>query len=144
MRLNGHSCGRGYNARWIPSIWCAPQAPSCQTHIYTVLKAALRKADKSNTYGGQMHGVMIAIEHTVFTSWTEKYYNLWCELGRLLLRQSHLVVNVTECLIVAIHPHPHHCHHYLYMWYPSHLICDHLYFVLILNCHKFLAIPTSI
>ena len=27
---------------------CAPQAPLCQTHICTVLKAALRKADQSS------------------------------------------------------------------------------------------------
>ena len=39
------------------------QAPSCPIHIYIVLKAALRKADQSSMHGGQMHGVMIAIEY---------------------------------------------------------------------------------
>ena len=43
MRPNEHNCGRGYNLRSMPSIWCPSQAPSCQFHIYTVLKAALRK-----------------------------------------------------------------------------------------------------
>ena len=41
MRDNGHSRGRGYNPRLMSSIWCAPQVPLYQTHIYTVLKAAL-------------------------------------------------------------------------------------------------------
>ena len=63
MRPNRHSRGQGYNPRLISSIWCAPQAPSCQTHIYTVLKAGLRKADKSSI-GGEMLGVMIAIEYS--------------------------------------------------------------------------------
>ena len=63
MRHNGHSHGRGYNPRLISSIWCAPQVPSCQTHIYTVLKSGLRKADQSSI-GGEMLGVMIAIEYS--------------------------------------------------------------------------------
>ena len=46
-------------------------------------------------YGGQMHGLMIAIEY-IATSWTEKnYFNLWCEPGRLLLRQSHIRSTLT-------------------------------------------------
>ena len=40
------------------SIWYAPQAPLCQIYIYTVLKAALKKADQSSM------GVMIAIEYS--------------------------------------------------------------------------------
>ena len=40
VRPSGHSCGRGYNPRLMSSIWCAPQVPSCQTYIYTLLKAA--------------------------------------------------------------------------------------------------------
>ena len=40
-------------------------------------------------YGGQMHGVMIAIEHSYKLD-RKNYFNLWCELGRLLLRQSHI------------------------------------------------------
>ena len=75
MRHSGHSRGRGYNPRLMSSILYAPQAPLCQTHIYTVLKAALRKADQSSTYRGQMHRVMIAIEYSyVLTSWTEKIF----------------------------------------------------------------------
>ena len=37
-------------------------------------------------YGGQMHGVMIAIEQ----AGQKNYFNVWCELGQLLLRQSHM------------------------------------------------------
>jgi len=37
--------------------------PLSQTHIYTVLKAALKKADQSSM-GVKMHGVMIAIEYS--------------------------------------------------------------------------------
>ena len=36
-----------------------------------------------------MHGVMIAIEYSYKLD-RKNYFNLWCELGRLLLRQSHL------------------------------------------------------
>ena len=35
-----------------------------------------------------MHGVMIAIEYSYKLD-KKNYLNLWCELGRLLLRQSH-------------------------------------------------------
>ena len=42
--ITGGMCQR-YNPRSMPSIWCTPQAPSCQSNIYTVLKAALREAD---------------------------------------------------------------------------------------------------
>ena len=40
-----------------------------------------------------MYSVMIAIAYTVATiaSWTEKKFNLWCELGWLLHRQSHII-----------------------------------------------------
>ena len=31
--------GRGYNPRLMPSIWYTPKVPSCQSHIYIVLKA---------------------------------------------------------------------------------------------------------
>ena len=44
-----------------------------------------------------MRGVMIAIESNIGTSWTEKkYFNLWCELGRFLLRQSHICNAITN------------------------------------------------
>ena len=36
-----------------------------------------------------MHGVMIAIEYSYKLD-RKNYFNLWCELGRLLLRQSHI------------------------------------------------------
>ena len=34
-----------------------------------------------------MHGVMIAIEYS-YKLGRKKYFTLWCELGRLLLRHS--------------------------------------------------------
>ena len=40
-------------------------------------------------YGGQMHGVMIAIEYSYKLD-RKNYFTLWCELGRLLLRQSQM------------------------------------------------------
>ena len=40
-------------------------------------------------YGGQMQGVMIAIEYSYKLD-RKNNFNLWCELGRLLLRQSHM------------------------------------------------------
>ena len=36
-----------------------------------------------------MHGVMIAIEYSYKLD-RKNYFNLWYELGQLLLRQSHL------------------------------------------------------
>ena len=81
MRHNGRSLGRGYDPRLMSSFWCAPQAPSCQTHIYTVLKAALRKD------GIQMHGVMIAIEYSYKLD-RKKYFNLRCELRRPVIAQT--------------------------------------------------------
>ena len=44
-------------------------------------------------YGGQMHGVMIAIEYSYKLD-RKNYFTLWCELGRLLLRQSQLSPNL--------------------------------------------------
>ena len=38
-----------------------------------------------------MHGVMITIEYSHKLG-RKNYFNLWCELGRLLLRQSHMVI----------------------------------------------------
>ena len=38
-------------------------------------------------YGGQMHGVMIANEYSYKLD-RKNYFNLRCELGQLLLRQS--------------------------------------------------------
>ena len=44
-------------------------------------------------YGGQMHGLMIAIEYSYRLD-RKNYFNCWCELGRLLLRQSHIFFSV--------------------------------------------------
>ena len=47
-------------------------------------------------HGGQLHGLMIAIEYSYKLN-RKNYFNLWCELGRLLLRQSHIFINVILC-----------------------------------------------
>ena len=59
-------------------------------------------------HGGQLHGLMIAIEYSYKLD-RKNYFNLWCELGRLLLRQSHIFsqapvyfVNVKYCCYVVI------------------------------------------
>ena len=41
-------------------------------------------------HGGQLHGLMIAIEYSYKLD-RKNYFNLWCELGWLLLRQSHML-----------------------------------------------------
>ena len=41
-------------------------------------------------YGGQMHGLMIAIEYS--HKLDRKNFNLWCELRRFLLRKSHIYI----------------------------------------------------
>ena len=46
-----------------------------------------------------MHGLMIAIEYSYKLD-RKNYFNLWCELGRFLLRQSHMKRQVREALIV--------------------------------------------
>ena len=40
---------------------------------------------------GQLHGLMIAIEYSYKLD-RKNYFNLWCELGWLLLRQSHICI----------------------------------------------------
>ena len=50
-------------------------------------------------YGGQMHGVMIAIEYSYKLD-RKNYFNLWCELGRLLLRQSHMAKYFCKYLVI--------------------------------------------
>ena len=40
-------------------------------------------------HGGQLHGLMIAIEYSYKLD-RKNYFNLWCELGRILLRQSQM------------------------------------------------------
>ena len=45
-----------------------------------------------------MHGVVIAIEYSYKLD-RKNYFNLWCELGRLLLRQSHMWENRHLCII---------------------------------------------
>ena len=97
MRPSRHSRGRGYNPRLMSSIWCAPQAPSCQTHIYTLLKAAPEKSRPIKN-GHHMHSVMLAIVHSYKLDWKNKF-SLWCELGWFLQRQSHMVI---MCMYDAI------------------------------------------
>ena len=48
----------------MPSILCAPQAPSCQSNIDMVLKVSLRKADQSSKEIGNTVHVMIAIKYS--------------------------------------------------------------------------------
>ena len=43
-----------------------------------------------------MHGVIIAIEYSYKLD-RKSYFNLWCELGRLLLRQSQMFYNRKLC-----------------------------------------------
>ena len=57
-------------------------------HLHSV-KSCPEKS-KPIKYGGQIHGVMIAIEYSYKVD-RKNYFNLWCELGRLLLRQSQIV-----------------------------------------------------
>ena len=55
-------------------------------------------------HGGQLHGLMIAIEYSYKLD-RKNYFNLWCELGRLLLRQSHIILPspyLEACVIIAI------------------------------------------
>ena len=54
-------------------------------------------------YGGQVHSVMIAIEYSYKLD-RENYFNLWCELGRLLLRQSHsYIISFTSLALEDIY-----------------------------------------
>ena len=46
-----------------------------------------------------MHGLMIAIDYSYKLD-RKNYFNLWCELGRLLFRQSHIV-----CTCMHTHTH---------------------------------------
>ena len=71
----------------MPSIWFAPQTPSCQLHIYIVLKATLRKS-RSIKLGTIIHSVIIAIEYSYMLG-RENLLKSWCKLGQLLHRQSH-------------------------------------------------------
>ena len=54
-------------------------------HVHNV-KSCPEKS-KPIKYGSQVHGVMIAIEYSYKLD-RKDYFNLWCELGQLLLRQS--------------------------------------------------------
>ena len=53
-------------------------------HLHNVKSCPLKS--RPIKYGGQMHSVMIAIKY----SYKLDRKKLWCELGRLLLRQSHI------------------------------------------------------
>ena len=56
-------------------------------HLHSVKSCPLKS--RPIKYGGQMHSVMIAIEYSYKLD-RKNYFNLWCELGRLLLRQSQI------------------------------------------------------
>ena len=58
-------------------------------HLHSVKSYPLKS--RPIKYGGQMHSVMIAIEYSYKLD-RKNYFNLWCELGRLLLRQSHMTM----------------------------------------------------
>ena len=60
-------------------------------HLHSVKKCP--EKSRLIKYGDQMHNVMIAILLIIAISWTEKNY-LWCELGQILHRQSHI-----QCLL---------------------------------------------
>ena len=47
-----------------------------------------------------MHGLIIAIEYSYMLD-RKNYFNLWCELGRLLLRQSYLNID-HELFVTAL------------------------------------------
>ena len=57
------------------------------SHLHSV-KSCPEKS-RPIKYGGQMHGLMIAIEYSYKLD-RKNYFNLWCELGQLLLRQLHI------------------------------------------------------
>ena len=58
-------------------------------HLHSVKSCSVKS--RPIKYGGQMHGLMIAIEYSYKLD-RKNYFNLWLELGRLLLRQSQINV----------------------------------------------------
>ena len=62
------------------------------SHLHSV-KSCLEKS-RPIKYWDQMHGVMIVIEYSYKLD--RKNINLWCELGRLLLRQSHIITLLNQ------------------------------------------------
>ena len=65
---------------------CSTGAIVSNPHLHSV-ESCPEKSRPINC-GGQMHNLMIAIEYSKLDR--KNYFNLWCELGRLLLRQSHI------------------------------------------------------
>ena len=57
-------------------------------------------------HGGQLHGLMIAIEYSYKLD-RKNYFNLWCELGRLLLRQLHTYVMHELYYVMHVYMHVH-------------------------------------
>ena len=56
-------------------------------------------------YGGQMHGLMIAIDYSCKLD-RKNFFNLWCELGRLLLTVTNVnigpVISKTICMLLDL------------------------------------------
>ena len=65
-------------------------------HLHSVKSCPVKS--RPIKYGGQMHGLMIAIEYSYKLD-RKNYFNLWCELGQLLLRQSH-IGNPLKCNVI--------------------------------------------
>ena len=75
IRPGGHHSGLGYHFRLMLSIWCAPQAPLCLFHTYTVLKAALRKPCRAIKSGYWIHSALMTIENSYKLG--RNYFHLW-------------------------------------------------------------------
>ena len=72
---------------------CSTGAIMSNAHLHSV--ESCPEKSRPIKYGGQMHGLMIAIEYSYKLD-RKNYFNLWCELGRLLLRQSQIRQNTGE------------------------------------------------
>ena len=104
QRRQGHQsspCTVSHEAQWTPPcsrvqyqvdvihLVCSKGTIMSSPHLHSV-KSCPEKS-RPIKYGDQMHGVMITIEYS-YELGRKKYFNLWCELGRLLLRQSHILL----------------------------------------------------
>ena len=68
---------------------CHPFGPLHRCHRVQPTFTQCPEKSRPIKYAGQMHGLMIAIEYCYKLD-RKNYFNLWCELGRLLLRQSQM------------------------------------------------------
>ena len=69
---------------------CSTGAIMSNPHLHSV--ESCPKKSRPIKHGGRLHGLMIAIEYSYKLD-RKNYFNLCCELGRLLLRQSHITIN---------------------------------------------------